>query len=497
SNIQTGAERMPHDLSHLGFLAGQIGRLITISTTPVIAGDSFEMDAVGALRLSPLRRGLAIDSTVDIFTFYVPHRHVYGEQWIKFMKDGVNATPLPTVNTTGYIDHAAFLGTINPDTNKIPKHLFQGYLNIYNNYFKAPWMPDRTEANPNELNQDDARYGFRCCHLKNIWTAPLPPETELSRQMTTSTGMAPVTTKFRDVPNLSGTPLIFRDNKGRTIKTGQLGIGPVDAGFLVAQNTAQAANGERAIPSNLWADLSNATSIDIMGLQAAYANLHTDQERDYFMQRYRDVISSFGGKTSYDADNRPLLVMRSNLWASGYDVDGTDQTSLGQFSGRVQQTYKHSVPRFFVPEHGTMFTLALVRFPPTATKEIQYLNAKGALTYTDIAGDPVLYGNLPPREISMKDVFRSGDSSKKFKIAEGQWYRYAPSYVSPAYHLLEGFPFIQEPPSGDLQERVLIRHHDYDQCFQSVQLLQWNSQVKFNVTVYRNLPTTRDSIMTS
>src|SRR5438309_11146519 len=67
------------------------------------------------------------------------------EQWIKFMKDGVNATPLPTVNTTGYIDHAAFLGTINPDTNKIPKHLFQGYLNIYNNYFKAPWMPDRTE----------------------------------------------------------------------------------------------------------------------------------------------------------------------------------------------------------------------------------------------------------------------------------------------------------------------------------------------------------------
>src|SRR5688572_31097859 len=66
-------------------------------------------------------------------------------------------------------------------------HLFQGYLNIYNNYFKAPWMPDRTEANPNELNQDDARYGFRCCHLKNIWTAPLPPETELSRQMTTST----------------------------------------------------------------------------------------------------------------------------------------------------------------------------------------------------------------------------------------------------------------------------------------------------------------------
>src|SRR5207247_5053363 len=117
-----------------------IGHHITISPTRVISCASFEMYALVSLRLSPLHRSLAIDSTVDIFTFYVPHRHVYSEQWIKFMKDGVNATPLPTVNTTGYIDHAAFLGTINPDTNKIPKHLFQGYLNIYNNYFKAPWM---------------------------------------------------------------------------------------------------------------------------------------------------------------------------------------------------------------------------------------------------------------------------------------------------------------------------------------------------------------------
>src|SRR2546428_13821957 len=101
SNIQTVAVRMPHGLFHLGFLAGPIGCLITISTIPVIAGDSFEMDAVGALRLSPLRRGLAIDSTVDIFTFYVPHRHVYGEQCVKFMKNVVNATLLPPVNTIG------------------------------------------------------------------------------------------------------------------------------------------------------------------------------------------------------------------------------------------------------------------------------------------------------------------------------------------------------------------------------------------------------------
>src|SRR5437899_10121072 len=41
------------------------------------------------------------------------------------------------------------------------------------------------------------------------------------------------------------------------------------------------------------------------------------------------------------------------------------------------RSYKHSVPRFFVPEHGTMFTLALVRFPPTATKEINIVPCSG------------------------------------------------------------------------------------------------------------------------
>src|SRR5437763_17123336 len=101
SNIQTGAERMPHDLSHLGFLAGQIGRLITISTIPVIAGDSFELYAFGALRLSPLRRVLALDSTVDIFTFYVTHLYVYGEYWINIMKVGINSIPISIFNTFG------------------------------------------------------------------------------------------------------------------------------------------------------------------------------------------------------------------------------------------------------------------------------------------------------------------------------------------------------------------------------------------------------------
>src|SRR5438067_9963233 len=46
------------------------------------------------------------------------------------------------------------------DNNKIPTHLLHDYMNIYINYFKAPWMPARTDTNPNEIILYDPWYSF-------------------------------------------------------------------------------------------------------------------------------------------------------------------------------------------------------------------------------------------------------------------------------------------------------------------------------------------------
>src|SRR5262245_62573567 len=60
------------------------------------------------------------------------------------------------------------------------------------------------------------------------------------------------------------------------------------------------------------------------------------------------------------------------------------------------------------------YTLSLHdALPISATKEIQYLNAKGALTYTDIAGDPVLYGNLPPKQGRQQYRYKSKHLDRK------------------------------------------------------------------------------------
>src|SRR4051794_26730011 len=103
--------------------------------------------------------------------------------------------------------------------------------------------------------------------------------------------------------------------------------------------------------------------------------------------------------------------------------------------------------------------------------ELNALHTKRQNLFQEL--DAVIHLLMEAKHWGLRKSRNATSLNSRFKSLD-TLYRYAPSYVSPAYHLLEGFPFIQEPPSGDLQERVLIRHHDYDQCFQSVQLLQWN-----------------------
>lgn len=440
SNVQLTAERVPCDLDHFVYSTGIIGRLKVLSTVPVVAGDSFELDTVGAFRLSPLRRGLSVDTNVDIFTFYVPYRHVYGTEFVDLMKQGIPATGTPPVLSTDDTttddtvvigeERVSFLGTnMNIAINKVPKYLWGSYLRIYNHYFKNPYSPDVT-ATLASLPGSVLRDGYNISNLEALWTKPLNFNTQQSQ-------------KYADMPGNDG--------------------------------------------------------IDIMGLNLAYGKLHTQQEREHFMQRYRDVITSFGGRTHYDADQRPHLVMRSNFWASGYDVDGTSQASLGCFSGRTQQPFSHHVPRFYVPEHGVMMTLIVARFPPTHEKEMHPFVGKAILDYNDLACDPALLGNMPPQDIPFNYIFHgsvgvSGD--QLIRAPAGQFYRFHPSHVDYRYRKLQGFPFYRTVPENILAATV-VNTQDYDQCFQTTQLGHWNVQSKFNCTVMRHIPTARDSIMTS
>jgi len=436
SIASTSCERTPHDLSHLIFSCGKLGRLQTLSSVPVIAGDSYEENLVGSIRLSPLRRGLVVDSTVDVFSFYVPHRHIYGNEWIDFMKEGMSSDPLTQTDIAFLAGNTGRFGMsggsqIQGGAYTLPHFVPEGYDKIYNNYFKVPYDDDRTYVNESTITED-GRYGYLCANLKSIWTTPLPPNSE----------------NFADF------------------------------GAPVAADVA---------------------TINIMDLNRQYAELHTEQERDFFMQRYRDVMfDGFGGAASIDADDRPQLLKRTTFHASGYDVDGTAQETLGQYSGRVQQSFKHQVPRFFVPEHGVIWTVALVRFPVTHHSENHYLYSAGVkdITYEDIAGDPAIVGNSPPATVNGRSIFGELSNDYDFEVPHSQWYRYQPDVVHGDYQDVQGFPFLTDFPAS-VDDALYVQPDAYDEMFQTEQLGQWQVQARKNVNVIRRLPTSRDAILTN
>ena len=482
SNVQTGASRDLVDLSHFIFSSGSLGALKVLDQTHVLPGDSFSMDLCGSFRLSALRRGLALDTKVEFFTFYCPHRHTYGDAWMEWLKHGVGDSnsvitepTLPVYEFTAItgaeahskekLDHSlSFLGTrpVNLDNTagktQLPKHAVSAYFNIYNNYFKVPYKNDR-EHDLTKMTPRERLDGLPCAKLESPWATPLPES--------------------------------LNDN------------------FHLRQfGDAEKSGGDDAI--------------DIVHLDSMYGKLHTDQERDLFMQRYRDVVRSFGGSTHYDADSRPHLVAHTEQWSSGYEVDGTGQETLGQFSGRVQTNFVHSVPRFYVPEHGTMVTVALARFPTISEREIDPLLRTGMTNYTHFAGDPTLIANHSDHPLNDKD-YKLKDYSKPrvkaqvshiddflsgwdnnygtayFYTAPGIQFRSKNNHVDVRYSEMQGFPFehLDLAYSSYNNNHLLCIAENYDDMFQTNQLGHWNIQSKANCHVLRRMPTTRDSLFVS
>ena len=437
-------KRCFYDLSHFSFLTGRVGRLQTLSVLPVVAGDSFEMMMEGVFRLSPLRRQLVMDCRVDLMAFYIPHRHIYGDAWIDFIKQGVDENVnLPTDAFTQ--SDFGCLG-FNVDVSKhstfntVPRWISRGYVRIWNRYFRHPVEVERnedsliSEAGTSDSNVNDRKYGLLCSRIKRPWNTGVPLSASVDREV--------------------------------------------------------------SITSNKF---------DILDLRRVQARYKTEQIRDWFGQRYNDLLSSTWKTTvNIDADERPELLMRRTLHLSGYDVDGTDDASLGSYSGKAASILRFGFPRRYFVEHGAVWIMALLRFPPVHYSEIHPLCRASNPSYKEIAGDPEIYMSEPPElvdtarwwahvssggttESRTNSITTSDRGIVESVIPFGQHYRYHPSRVHGDYENVQGFPFVTTPP-GVSTPYIYIQDTEYNSVFQTQQPAQWQAQCRVNVGAYRYIP---------
>ena len=416
--------RFKYDLGHYSMQLGRIGFLQTLSTIPVVAGDKISIDLVGVWRLSPLRRNLTMDARVDLTAYFMPYRHFYDEQWIDFIKEGIDE-----VQTFAGVDLgttiASCLGA--PYKGNVPTWLVGGYNRIWNRYWRMPTDTlERADGDIWGVDPLDAALGQPVCYMPAIWNTPID--------------------------------------------------GEVDA-----------------------ADLQVSTAgnvLDLTQLAQQKARLETERRREFMGRRYRDVMDrTFGTSPSVDQDERPRLLARQSFWLSGYDVDGTDAASLGNYSGKAAAVGGIQVPRQHYTEHGTIWVMCVVRFPPVHEYEVHYLTKKPDYSYREWAGDPDIMANEPPETVDLQDYFLDGfPHTQDAGIAPyGQWYRYHPNHVHEIYGDVDGFTFIDKT----LSSRFVARYHEkntYSTVFQTEQLGHWQSQARVNVEADRVIPPVTASI---
>ena len=59
----------------------------------------------------------------------------------------------------------------------------------------------------------------------------------------------------------------------------------------------------------------------------------------------------------------PVLLGRNRSYLSGFDIDGTSEGNFGQTSSKAFGNTNLNIRRWFSPEHGSIWLMALVRFP--------------------------------------------------------------------------------------------------------------------------------------
>lgn len=156
-------EREYCDLSHNSLQVADIGRLMTLTRMPVIAGDSFSMNSKFLFRLNQLRRPLVSDIKMDVFAFFCPYRYTY-PNWIQYIEQGTEeGITFPSVGASSQW----WLAT---NFAPYPKHLWSDAARIWNFYFRDPSFPELSLDTPIE-DEKVRRHGLKVANLKSWGTA--------------------------------------------------------------------------------------------------------------------------------------------------------------------------------------------------------------------------------------------------------------------------------------------------------------------------------------
>lgn len=430
-----------------------MGQLVPVSCFEVLPGDTVQMSSSALLRVSPLNAPVMHPVTVRLHSFFVPHRLVWAG-WEDFITggpdgEGGSAGTYPTITAGG---GGFAIGSL-PDYLGLPTGVagigvsalpIRSANLIFNEFYRDQDLV--TALTVPTTSGADATSPITIQNIaweKDYFTSSRP-WTQKGPQITIPVGeLAPVVGIGKSTANFTAGPVTARETGGGTpsyANYAQLNSGSADNAFFVEKDPAS------AFPA-IYADLSEASGVDINTLREALSFQRYAENRARFGSRYVEYLRYLGVRARDSRLQRPeylgggkQTIAFSEVLQTGVTTDGDDTEGVGNIKGHGISAMRSRSFRRFMEEHGVVITFMSVR---PRTMYAQGINRMWSRRIKEEYWQQELQ-HMGQQEVYRRELFAEGDAT------DDEVFGYQDRY--------DEYRHIQSGVSGDFRDTLDFWH---------------------------------------